>query len=186
MENRLRKRAFKFTDAFGQPISCVHRFGAQLVGISLSNQQGIPRIELVNNLKQGAKLILVPEPQNPVDRNAILIYRADDLENDLGYMDSGSANRFCKMIERGAKFDAQVCWINRRRSFLEIHLYLFQMSAPTLKRRPMRQKAPTYTKPSPVRKSFQRTSIKPEDESRAVIPIHRKGPFRRILHLLFG
>jgi len=104
-----RKRAFKFTDAFGQHISPVHHFGAQLVGIFLSNKQGIPRRELVNNLKQSAKLILVPEPHNPVDRNAILIYWDDDLENDLGYMDSASANRFCKMIECGAKFDAHVC-----------------------------------------------------------------------------
>lgn len=90
------KRAFKFTDAFGQPISCVHRFGAQLVGISLADKHGTPRMELVNTLKEGTRLVLVPEPNNPVDRNAILIYGADNLASDLGYMDSGSASVFAK------------------------------------------------------------------------------------------
>jgi hypothetical protein len=87
-------------------------------------------------------LVLVREPDNPLDRNAVLIYRADD-----GYMDVTGAAHFCPLIERGATFSAQVYWINRDRpDYLKVYIWLFQLSEPVLKKRPVRLGVPRYRK----------------------------------------
>ncbi len=73
-----------WTDAHGNPIQCIHRYSRTVVGVSHSNKRGVDRMNLVQKLKVGTKLVLVPDPDNPTDRNAILVYAADDVENYIG------------------------------------------------------------------------------------------------------
>src|ERR1039458_8036080 len=97
-----------WTDAHGKPIECIHRYSRNIVGLSHPNKHGVDRLPLVKRLTVGTKLVLIQEPDNPLDRNAILIYAADDLENDLGYLESSAAKYIARMMECGATFSAEV------------------------------------------------------------------------------
>lgn len=136
----------QWTDALGSPIECIHRFSSQVVGFSHPNKRGRDRLTLVNNLSRGMKLVLVPEPDNPYDRNAILVYIEGDLENDLGYLYSSTAKKICRMIECGAAFSAEVYYIHHkpRSNYPEVCIYLYQLTPLTTNRRPIRKDAPEY------------------------------------------
>jgi hypothetical protein len=135
----------KWTDAKGRPIECVHRFQRILVGLTHPNKRGQDRIALSRRLAIGTPLLLVLDPHNPVDRNAILIYRADDMENDLGYLDATGAEQFAKMMECGATVTAEVMWINNDNASLpQVHIFVYQMTEPFLTKRPTRKNAPKY------------------------------------------
>jgi hypothetical protein len=101
----------------------------------------------VNHLTRGTKLVLMPEPDNPYDRNAILIYIQGDLENDIGYLYSSAAKKISRMIECGATFSAEVYYIYRkpRSDYPEICIYLYQLTPMTTKHRPIRKGAPEYS-----------------------------------------
>jgi hypothetical protein len=136
----------QWTDALGKPVECIHRFSCQVVGLSHTNKYGRDRMGFVNHLTRGTKLVLVPEPDNPYDRNAILVYVEGDLENDLGYLHSSSAKKFCRMMECGATFSAEVYYIYRkpRTNYPEVCIYLYQLTPMTTNRRPIRKGAPEY------------------------------------------
>jgi hypothetical protein len=133
------------TDAQGRPITCIHRFHRILAGLTHKNKRGEDRIALARQLAIGTPLLLVQEPNNRVDRNAILIFRADDPDNDLGYLDASGAKQFAKMMERGATFSAEVSWINNDNPSLpQIYIYVYQLTEPLLKKRPTRKNAAAY------------------------------------------
>jgi hypothetical protein len=117
-----------------------------VVGLSHPNKYGRDRTAFVNHLTRGTKLVLIPEPDNPYDRNAILIYIQGDLENDVGYLYSSAAKKISRMIECGATFSAEVYYIYRkpRSSYPEVCIYLYQLTSLTTKRRPIRTGAPEY------------------------------------------
>lgn len=135
----------QWTDSLGRPIDCIHREARQLVGLTHPNKRGADRRPLWRQLLRGTPLVLVPEPDNAFDRNAILIYRADDLANDLGYMHATGAKRICPLIERGAIFTADVYWINNKSEFYpEVYMYIYQMTEPIRHARPQRRRAAQY------------------------------------------
>ncbi len=138
----------QWTDALGRPKECIYRFQRSLVGLTHPNKQGHNRIALAQKLRTGMQLLLVPEPNNPVDRDAILIYSGDDPGNDLGYLDSIGAKQICRMIECGANFSAEVFWINNHNHALpKVYIYVFQLTATTRSHRPARKNAPRYERP---------------------------------------
>lgn len=135
----------EFTDALGRPRECLHRDIWSLVGLTHPGKNGHDRIAMVRGLVKGTKLIIVPEPDNPLDRNALLVYRADDLEHDLGYIHASQAKRVCPLIERGTLYETEVYWINNRNpEYPEVYLYAFKMNEPVLAHRPVRRGAPHY------------------------------------------
>ena len=149
MQITITKPPTQWTDALSKPKQCIHRYSRSLVGLTHPNKQGNERIPLVRKLGIGSKLLLVPDPDNPVDRNAILIYRADDTENDLGYLDAGGAKLLCPLMERGATFEAEVYWINNDSPSLPgIHIFIYQMTEPVRARRPVRRRATSYRRPT--------------------------------------
>ena len=158
----------QWTDALGASIDCIHRFSSQVVGLSHPNKYGRDRMALVNNLSRGTKLVLVPEPDNPCDRNAILVYIEGDLENDLGYLYSSAAKKICRMIECGSTFSAEVYYIYRkpRSNYPEVCVYLYQLTPMTSNRRPIRKGAPEYN--GDRRKSPKETPAAPNN-----IPTYR-------------
>ena len=138
-----------WTDARGNPIQCIHRYSRTVVGFSHPNKRGIGRMNLVQKLEIGPKLVLVPEPDNPVDRNAILVYAADDLENDIGHLHSSAAKYIARMMECGATFSAEVCYIHHGyKNYPEVCVFIYKLTPMTQKRRPIRKDAPLY-KPEP-------------------------------------
>ncbi|HEY1804956.1 MAG TPA: HIRAN domain-containing protein [Terracidiphilus sp.] len=121
-----------------------------LVGFSHPNKHGLNRLDLVRKLSRGSKLVLVPEPENPVDRNAILVYSADDLENDLGYLDATGAKKICRMIECGAAFTADLAFFwGRDPDFPTVYIYVYQLTPMQQAHRPIRKDAPEYKRPLP-------------------------------------
>lgn len=137
----------RWTDALGRPIDCIHRFSSQVVGLSHSNKYGRDRMAFLNHLTRGTKLLLVPEPDNPYDRNAVLVYMEGDVENDLGYLYSSAAKKICRMIECGATFSAEVYYVYRkpRSNYPEVCIiYLYQLTPMTTNRRPIRKGASEY------------------------------------------
>lgn len=136
----------QWTDALGRSIECVHRFSSQVVGFSHPNKYGRDRMAFVNHLIRGTKLVLVPEPDNLYDRNAILVYIQGDLENDIGYLYSSAAKKICRMLECGATFSAEVYYIHHkpRSNYPEVCVYLYQLTPLTTNRRPIRKGAPEY------------------------------------------
>lgn len=113
-----------WTDALSHPKNCIHRYARQLVGLTHPNKNGKDRLALVGSLSIGTPLVLVSEPNNAFDRNAVLIYRADDLHDDLGYLDALGAKQICRMMECGATFDADVYRIEQREPEIP-HVYIW-------------------------------------------------------------
>jgi hypothetical protein len=135
-------------DRDGKPKTCIQRHTRQLVGLTHVNQLGNDRVALARKLSTGTSLVLVPNPSNPLDRNAILIYRSDDLDDDLGYLDAIGAKQLCKLIERGATFSAEVYWIDNDNSDLpKVYIFICQITEPVHRRRPRRLNAPDYKQP---------------------------------------
>jgi hypothetical protein len=157
----------QWTDAHGQPKACIHRYTCSLVGLTHSNKNGTDRLGLARGLQIGTPLTLLPEPDNKYDRNAVLICRRDDLNNDLGYIHATQAKRICRMIECGATFDAEVYWIDKRKPELpDVFMFIYQLTPMTSARRPVRYNAPTYRKTtiSKRRKTSRKTSFENEPE----------------------
>lgn len=55
-------------------------------------------MDFVRTRKKETQLVLVPESDNVRDRNAILVYRADDPDDDLGCMDMLYTLLLCPVI----------------------------------------------------------------------------------------
>jgi HIRAN domain len=90
----------QWTGAHGNPIECIHKYGCQIVGLSHANKRGRDRMLFIKHLTKGTKLVLAPEPNNPLDGNAILVYLQGDFENDIGYQHSSGAKRISAAVIR--------------------------------------------------------------------------------------
>jgi hypothetical protein len=108
-------------------------------------KDGGSRWERSLSLVPGNRLLLVPEPDNPVDRNAILIYSSSDLDHEVGYMAASCAARICRMIECGATFSAVVNRIEKgSNGWHRVFFQVRQLTEMTSKKRPTRRGAPNY------------------------------------------
>lgn len=178
----------EFVDARGRPKESLRRFSRQLVGLTHLNKNGNDRLALARSLSIGTPLVLVPEQNNVVDRNALLIYRADDLTEDLGYLDATGAKQICRMIECGARFEAEVYWIDSSKpQFPKIYIWVYQLTAMTRNHRPVRRNAPNYRGYAPHREAPSTPASVPcvpsfreaGDEPKVV-----GGPIRSLIWLL--
>jgi hypothetical protein len=135
----------QWTDTNGNLTSAFTATFRQLVGLTHVNHLGNDRVALARKLSIGTSLVLVAYPNNPADRNAVLIYREDDQADDLGYLDSVGARMLCKLMERDAQFSAEVHWIdNDNINLPKVYIYVYQLSEPVHRRRPRRTNAPKY------------------------------------------
>jgi len=180
-------QASSWTDALGRPILCIRRDQRQLVGISHTNKLGQSRLDLVSTLECGTSLTLVPEPDNRFDRNAILVYRTDTPGSDIGYMDATGAKQFCKLIERGSTFSAEVSLIDRRASYPQVYFYIFQLTEPTVPKRPSRRNAAQYKGHTASKRRVANPIVQPAftDSNKADERSTTKGFWQRLLSTLF-
>jgi hypothetical protein len=155
------------------------------VGFSHPNKRDIGRMNLVKKLKLGTKLVLVPEPDNPVDRNAILVYAADDLENDIGHLHSSAAKYIARMMECGATFAAEVYYIHHgHKNYPEVCIFIYQLTPMTQKRRPVRKDATLY-KPEPSSARREHVTVEERPIFESIEPHPRNaGVWTRIKRLL--
>ncbi len=181
----------QFVDAQRRPKECIRRLGRQLKGLSHPNKNGKDRLVLARTLSVGTPLVLVPDPNNEYDRNAVLIYRADDPTEDLGYLDATGAKQVCRMIECGATFDADVYWIDRHDpDFPKIYLWVYQLTPMTRKSRPMRHDAPHYSQSTRPERAFSSTPSSappptvPSFGQSVDAPESSGGPIRILIRLL--
>ena len=174
-----------WTDAHGNPIQCIHRYSRTVVGFSHPNKGGVDRMNLVQRLKVGTKLVLVPEPDNPVDRNAILVYAADDLENDIGHLHSSAAKYIARMMECGATFSAEVYYIHHGyKNYPEVCIFIYQLTPMTQKRRPVRKDATLY-KPEPAAARREHVAVEDRPAFESIeSPPGNAGLWTRIKRLL--
>ena len=180
-----------YTDAFGNPVVCIKKFNRLLAGYSHPNKRGVDRLPLIRRLTKGTKLVLVPEPDNAYDRNAILVYRANDLDNDVGYLDSTGAKMICPLIERGATFSAEVLYVWFEKPNVPVVGILIFQSTPTLRKaRPVHIGAPVY-KHETYRQQLPDRALRNEltEASQNTIQLQEvrsEGFLSYLKHLLFG
>ena len=62
-------------------------------------------VTALNTMREGAPLRLVREPDNPHDRNAVLVTTADG--QPLGHIDRGTARGVALAIDRGRRVRAR-------------------------------------------------------------------------------
>jgi hypothetical protein len=109
----------------------IYRHPSHLAGISHPNKHGRDRVRLARHLHVGAPLALKLEPDNVADQDAVLVYRADDLAEDLGYLYSYTARSVAKKMRCGASFSAEVASIEDDDRYPVYHLYVYQLTKTT-------------------------------------------------------
>lgn len=73
-------------------------FHTKVVGVTFKNKNGIPRQEIISDCKIGENLILMPEPDNQHDENAVKVCRANGLQ--IGYLNSIFAYEVKQIMEK--------------------------------------------------------------------------------------
>jgi hypothetical protein len=109
----------------------VYRHPSHLAGISHPNKHGKDRVRLARHLCVGTPLVLKLEPDNPADQDAVLVYRYDDLAEDLGYLYSYTARFVAKKMRCGASYSAEVASIEDDDRYPVYHLYVYQLTNTT-------------------------------------------------------
>jgi hypothetical protein len=86
-----------FEDAFGDGL--ITGFYCKVADTTFANSDGSNRMQIVQQCQAGERLSLVPEPENPYDRNAIAVRR--DNGQQLGYVPAHSASQIAPAMRRG-------------------------------------------------------------------------------------
>lgn len=113
----------------------VYRHPSHLAGISHPNKNGRDRLRLARHLRVGTQLTLRLDPDNPADQDAVLVYRADDPTQDLGYLYSYTARSVARKMRCGASFSAEVAGIDDDVRYPVYHLYVYQLTKATREER---------------------------------------------------
>jgi hypothetical protein len=100
-------------DALGRPMDFVYRHTTHLAGLSHANKNGLDRRKIAKRLRVGSQLVLQTEPDNPADQDAILVFPADDLSNDIGYLYSFTARSVARKMRSGVVLSAEISTIDR-------------------------------------------------------------------------
>ena len=125
------------TDALGRLMQYVYRHPSHLAGISHPNKNGRDRVRLASHLRVGTQLTLKLDPDNPADQDAVLVYRADDPTQDLGYLYSYTARYVARKMRCGASFSAEVSSIDDDARYPVYHLSVYQLTK-TIRQEPDR------------------------------------------------
>ena len=93
---------------------------AYVIGVTYSNADGSSRQEIIGNCRKGDKLILLREPSNPYDINAVKVcapkkpgflsrlLRRKPVLSQLGYLSEYVASRIAPLMDEGVPVQAVV------------------------------------------------------------------------------
>ena len=88
-------------------------FQTKVVGITESNPDGTSRQELIRRCRRGEPLLLIREPDNPDDENAIAVCRQSG--EAIGYLTKYVAEDLAPQIDAGKILDAKLKRFTRHR-----------------------------------------------------------------------
>lgn len=76
-------------------------------GESYTNSNGTKRQDILHECQPGESIILVREPRNKYDKNAVAVYR-DKGHQQLGYTSRKDAEWIARIIDDGGKLEAKI------------------------------------------------------------------------------
>ena len=82
----------------------------KVAGVTHENKDGTSRQEIIADCYEGESLNLVPEPDNPIDENAIAVCRASG--EQIGYLNKGLAFWVSDMLKDGWRYFPSIKAIN--------------------------------------------------------------------------
>ena len=77
-------------------------YSNKVVGVSKKNRDGTSRQEIISRCRQWERLCFRPEPENPVDPNAIAVCRSNG--EQIGYLNADLAEIVSECIGRGWRY----------------------------------------------------------------------------------
>lgn len=77
----------------------------RVAGVSFANKDGRKRQDIIKAMTEQSTVMLVREPQNEYDKNAIAIMTID---GQVGYIDKNNAMVMAQMMDAGEHFEAKV------------------------------------------------------------------------------
>ncbi len=89
------------TDDYYRDIAEKEEFYTKVVGVTFENRQAV-----VAALSDGEKLILVREPDNPYDPNAVRVEKTGEIQ--IGFLNARLARHFAPLLDRGERYLAYV------------------------------------------------------------------------------
>jgi hypothetical protein len=87
-------------------------FWSKVAGVTHENRDGRSRQEILKRCEGRELLRLVPEPDNPVDRNAIAVLRRNG--EQLGYLDRRLARETHNRMQKGERWEAMLTAVTGR------------------------------------------------------------------------
>lgn len=78
----------------------------KVAGVTKKNRDGTSRQEIIADCSEGEDLLLVREPDNPKDANAVKVCRLAG--GQIGYISAFLAARMAGEMDRGKKFSARI------------------------------------------------------------------------------
>jgi hypothetical protein len=82
----------------------------KVVGVSFKNEDGTSRQEIISKMTNESNILLVREPQNLYDTNAVAIYA--DMKQ-IGYVGKEYAGLLSQFMDGGQKFTASVIELDK-------------------------------------------------------------------------
>ncbi len=90
-------------------------FFTKVVGVTHKNDNGTNRQDVILGVaKPSCKVELVPEPDNPVDSNAVAVWISGrtfiffKFRAQIGYLDSRLAGELTRHAEQGGRYEARI------------------------------------------------------------------------------
>jgi len=84
----------------------VRSWRTRVVGVTKENTDGTPRQRVIRDCREGERLLLLREPRNPYDSNAIKVCRLSG--DQIGYISSDVAERMADEMDAGKRFSARI------------------------------------------------------------------------------
>lgn len=77
----------------------------KVVGVTFKNEDGTDRQDVIRNLTNEASILLVREPHNKFDRNAVMVFAN---LRQIGYIGKEFAKILAPKMDAGAVFNAKI------------------------------------------------------------------------------
>lgn len=79
---------------------------SKVAGVQQRNSNGTSRQEIIRSCTVGEVLVLHHEPNNPVDSDAVAVYRVTG--EQIGYIKSGLCSDLCEHLRQGKTLDTVI------------------------------------------------------------------------------
>lgn len=82
------------------------KFKTKVVGVTMENRQEL----IARHVQEGTEMLLVREPTNQYDKNAIKVVVKDN-NIQIGYLSRDVAEKFAPMLDKGRKVNSVICMV---------------------------------------------------------------------------